>query len=153
MKLTLKIMTLVMAVCLVSCSDKDKAIYDGDANSNQTLIQIENQSYDLRVDENGEGSIEINALSSTKFKQDRTFKIEYVSDDIEDNAVEYDFDNSVTIPANKYIGSFEVHVTQSNLINKNYTLKLELTAPDSDNSDVVLEHNMTTINFLPNENE
>jgi len=150
MKTSLKFMIIGLVAVLAACSGEDRQIYDGDASTNQTLLRIENQSYDMRLEDGESASLEIKVLSSTHASHDRTFNVEYVDDNIEDGAVDYDFDHSVTIPANKYIGSFMVNVENSHLDGHNYNLKLEVTAPDS-GDDIVLENNMTTINFKPNE--
>lgn len=148
MKLTIKCMLLGLVVAfMTSCGKPDRVIYNGDVNTDQTLLQFEQTAYAIDVDQAGQGSLTINILASTHADNNRTFDIEFVADDILNGEVVYTFDNTVTIPANKYIGSFNVDVTSSNLTNKNYTLQLRLVAPDSDN--IVLEKEMTTITFRP----
>lgn len=149
MKYTLKLMFVaLLAIFATSCSDPDRAIYDGDATTNQTLVRIAKQSYDIEVDANGIGSVIVDVQASTHAAQDRTYTIVEVSNDIENNKVTYQFDHEVTIPANDYIGSFEVKVTQSNLTDKNYTLKLAIDSSAASDQ-VILENSETTINFIP----
>lgn len=137
---------VMIFVFLISCS-KDHRIYDGDADSNQTLLRLDNQAINFQLNEDGTGSEEIKVLSSTKSDEDRNFEINFVNENNPNNAVDYDYDENVTIPAGEFIGKFEVVVNSSNIGAINPSLELELAAPDYDSTEVTLEKNNITITF------
>ncbi len=150
MKFTFKIMLIaLLAVFATSCSDPDREIYDGNVATNQTLLRIANQSYDIQLDANGQGSVSVGVQASTKAPQDRTYSIIELSNDLEPGiVVNYQVASEVTIPANEYLGSFEVNVLNSNLTTKNYTLKIAIDSTVASDQ-IVLENSNTTINFIP----
>lgn len=145
MKSILNLFVLGMLVISISsCSDEDKTIYDGNASSDQTLLRMSHSSYTVPIVNNSSADLEVEVQSSTKFNQDRQFNIEYVSDDIGGDTIIYSFDHTVTIPAGKFIGSFNVHAQDNGLQDQNFTLILKVVAPEG-NKDVVVEDNTTEI--------
>ena len=150
MKLTLKFIVLGVIALFASCSEPDPVIYTGDAATDQTLIQLTSQMFQYEVDQNGQGSLEIDVIASSKASEDRTIDVELVSDNIDAGQVVYNLDQSVTIPAGEYLGHFNLDVTSSNISEIKYKVTLKLAAPNNDK--IALESNEATVIFVPYSN-
>lgn len=120
-KYNLLILGMIAAV-LSSCGDPDDAVFSGKSNE-QTLITMDQTSLDLGVINNDQGSIEVQVDVTTKTDTDRSFDIALVDSITDDTPnMDYDFDNSVVIPAGEFTGSFTVTGVDQGLTDEEYQL-------------------------------
>ncbi|AZQ45013.1 hypothetical protein [Nonlabens ponticola] len=92
---------------LIGC-DKDDELRVFDAEGGQTLIGFVNESEDLRIVENGTGTLRIPVNVSTVSDQDRTFNIS-LNDDSDALEDSYDLPDTFTVPAGEYTGFIEIN--------------------------------------------
>jgi hypothetical protein len=133
----------LLAAVLTSCGDPEDAIFKGEPGQ-QTLVTMHSTTQDLPVVIEDQGSIEVQVDVTTKSNSDRTYDIVQVDSltDVSPN-LDYEFDQTVTIPAGKFIGTFTVSGFDDGL--ENETSKIGLRIEAQETSGLILENNTVSI--------
>lgn len=127
-----------------SCGDPEKVIFNGEPGD-PVLVTFGTTSIDLQINKDAVGDVKVNVNTTTKAPQDRTFSIEVLEGENMTTAdpATYEIPTTVTIPANKYVGTFTITGTDIGveIAPKIVTIKLTSTNPN-----IILEDNVAVVN-------
>lgn len=140
-----------------SCDETiEPVIYDGNSETNQTLLSFPATIFNLPVAIDDTGSVTITLNSSTKSSTERTFNISLINEaDVEDpetdpfttaNPLTYTLPSTVTIPADSYQTTITINGEDNNLVEtaaKQIVFQLEGLS-ESDNMD----NNLVIVNIF-----
>ena len=107
-----------------SCGDFEPVIFD--PLTGQTLAFFPNTSSDLEVLINETATISVSVSVNTLSSSDRTVAISVDSDNTTATSGMYNFDSTVTIPANEFTGTFSVTGIDDGLTTSPVLLTLKL---------------------------
>lgn len=142
---------ILLAFVAISCDKTESPIYD----QNQTLVYFVENEVRLEVTQGVGGEVEIEVGASTLSNQDREVQIEFIGSTFEENENEnFDFDNSVVIPAGEYTGSFTVSGVDTNLGADPELLEFSLLSTTAENTvlnSVDIEVSMRLICPIPDD--
>ncbi|ALM20470.1 hypothetical protein AAT17_04070 [Nonlabens sp. MIC269] len=93
---------------IIGCEYEPK-IFDG--NGDLTLVQFSRSTYNLEIEIDATGELNIPVQSSTLASTDRTFNVSVVNDGTTAITGSYSVPTSVTIPANEYEGILTISGT------------------------------------------
>ena len=144
MKKIFKFLFLSVVLIFAACEDIEPTIYEGNS-SDQALVQFSSITYDLGIPVSTSKELEIQVSASNRSDQDRTYQVELLEEDISDN-LDYNFDQTVTIPAGELFGTLTVTATDNGINDEVSVITLELIPNTS--SEEVLEDNETTISIF-----
>ena len=96
---------LIATVLFASCEDTESPVFTGD----KSLVYFDASRVDLSVIINDEGTTEVPVNITTLQDQDVTVDIELVGDDTSAASENFSFEETATIPAGEYTGSFTVN--------------------------------------------
>ena len=106
---------LILTSVIVSCEDAEEVIYEGGVND-QAFISLNQQTYDLPVNVDSEGTGTLTLESSALRDFDRTFTITVDEENTTANPNLYSLPTQATIPAGEY---------STNIIVTGYDIDLE----------------------------
>lgn len=110
--------------------------------SGQTLVSFNSTTYDLPIVLDGEGSTSVELNITETASVDRTFNIEIVDSLTTADPSTYDLANSITIPANSYVGYLEINGFDNGVTTDPENLAIRLV--DIEQGIVFDEENITT---------
>jgi len=123
-----KLLLAIAVVGFTACDDREEIIYDGNNTSNQALIGFSKESYNLEIEKDATGTLNIPIYSSALRNSDRTFNINIVVGDDTTTAdpSTYNLPATVTIPANEYQGNLIIEGTDNGVETTPEILTIEL---------------------------
>lgn len=127
-----KFLTLsAMFIFALSCQDRDEIIYEGN-QSDQALISFSSGAYNLEIDKNDVGSLDVIVFSSARRDSDRTYNIEIIEGEENTTAdpSTYVLPSTVTIPANELKGTLTIEGIDNNVTVNPELLTIKLTGVD-----------------------
>lgn len=107
MKNIFKILPFCFLLVILSCSDNEGKVYQGNVGD-FTLLSFDRTVYDLEVVVDDQGVLTIPLKSSALSSVDRTYAIELIEDESFADPLTYSLPASVTIPANQYYGDIVI---------------------------------------------
>ncbi|WOI21713.1 hypothetical protein [Nonlabens ulvanivorans] len=109
MKNIFKYLLFALAIVLVSC-ETEQIVFNGTGN-NLPLISFSQNNYELQIEIDAVGSVDIPINSSNRTNADRVFNISVNMVDTDAIAGSYSVPGTVTIPANEYNGFLTIDGT------------------------------------------
>ena len=128
------IIACVALLGLYSCDKDDELRIVSNAESSQALVKFAQSGIDFPVDidtDNFNASKEITIEVSTVSSVDRTYNVSVDADASTADPANYRIENSVTVPANSYTGTFTIEGQDTTLETTAETIVINL-APQSD---------------------
>lgn len=126
MKNIFKILPLCFLLTILSCTDNDGKVYQGNVGD-FTFLSFDKTVYDLEVIVDSEGTLIIPLKSSALSSVDRSYAIELIEESSFADPTTYSLPASVTIPANKYYGDIIITGQDLGLVSampKNFVFKI-----------------------------
>ncbi|SHI41737.1 hypothetical protein SAMN04488096_101518 [Mesonia phycicola] len=111
---------------ILSCEDAEETIYEGNTND-QAFIGFSEETYNLEIEIDAEGTLIIPIESSAVRSTDRTFNVNVITESTTAADNTYDLPSTVTIPANEYIGYLEITGFDNDVETDTEFLTIELT--------------------------
>tara|TARA_Y100000815_G_scaffold87695_1_gene76411 strand:+ start:22228 stop:23127 length:900 start_codon:yes stop_codon:yes gene_type:complete len=124
MKKVIKFLVLSTAIIFASCEDVEPTVFNGADSSNPTLIGFSRDSYNLEVERDGTGSVDVVVNTTTLSTSARTYTVTVNVTDAENAAIPETFTvpATVTIPANEYQGILTITGVDNGLVDSNARL-------------------------------
>lgn len=127
MKILFKL--LFVALIFTACEDVEPIIYNGNVEQNGTLLGFSRAAYNLEIERDATGSLDVIVNSSTASPSDRTYTVTVTISDAENaaNPDTFTVPATVTIPANEYQGILTITGVDNGLVDverRSFTITL-----------------------------
>ncbi len=139
---------LILAITTTSCGDFEPVIFNPETG--QTFVSFENDTTTIIVTSNTLETLnqEISVLVTTVSDVDRTVRVAVDLDNefLTANPNQYTVENTVTIPAGEFFGTFTVNGIFENLTSTTVALVLEILSVDGEeDASITIENHTVTM--------
>ena len=126
----IKIFIICLSVfTIMSCEDAEETVYSGN-EGDQAFVGFSEETYNLQIELDAEGTLIIPVESSATRSVDRTYNVSIIAESTTAAANTYSLPATVTIPANEYIGNLEINGFDNDVEITPETLTIQLEGID-----------------------
>lgn len=120
---------LLLALVFTSCEDVEPTVFNGNNESNDSFLSFSQSVYNLTIERDGVGELEVVFNSSTVSSSDRVYNIEVDAGegDLAANPATYTVPATVTIPAGEFQGTMIISGVDGGLVDaviKNFSISI-----------------------------
>ena len=115
----------LLGVLVTSCGDHEDVIYEGNAEG-QTFVGFSRETYNLQIEIDSEGVLNIPVQSSAVRNTDRTYNVNVIESLTTAEADTYNVPSTVTIPANERVAQLTITGVDNDVETTPETLTIEL---------------------------
>ncbi|OIQ21059.1 MAG: hypothetical protein BM557_04700 [Flavobacterium sp. MedPE-SWcel] len=120
---------LLLALVFTSCDDVEPTVFNGNNESNDSFLSFSQSVYNLTIERDGVGELEVVLNASTVSSSDRVYNIEVDPGDTDSaaNPATYTVPTTITIPAGEFQGMMTISGVDGGLVDaaiKNFTINI-----------------------------